>query len=204
MPDNLLNTLVITAPKAVLEEILALVILKDEKGKDWFDFNKVFPYPKRFADLDKKAQEWDYLFRKPVKDGGCPQDHKMTKERKKWFDDHPRIQDGYNSGGYHWCIATWGSKWNSYDTKKVVRPKRKYKEDKGEEALFVVKIRFKTAYEPPTPIIYGLAAIFPEAYFTLKYRMEYHKMDSERSFNVHGPSRMQFINSLYPPKNQDD
>lgn len=50
------------------------------------DHHKFIPYPKRFADLDKKSKEYE----------------KKTGKHMK---------DGFNSGGYEWCCKNWGTKW---------------------------------------------------------------------------------------------
>jgi len=204
MPDHIHNTLTIEAPKTVLDELLRLIIVDSKDGPflvKWFDFNQVFPYPKRFADLDRKADEWDKMYEKACEDGSCPDLDKkedangfriVGPARKKWFDDHPRPKDGFNSGGMDWNVVTWGTKWNSYET-KVTKPKRK---EKGSDT-FVVKVNFKTAWEPPIPIIYGIAAIYPEAKLRLSYNMEGHK-EFERSIDVQGPSRQEFTGSKYP------
>ena len=48
-------------------------------GKNPLETNKFIPYPKRFRQLDKKAQ-------------------KVLKKTGKY------IADGFNQGGYEWCI----------------------------------------------------------------------------------------------------
>lgn len=202
MADSIQNTLVVIGPKNILEELVSLVIVKTDKGEDWFDFNKVFPYPKRFADMDTKTTEWEKMLELADKNGEVPplgpdkggtSFGEVTPARRKWFDDHPRPESGFSHGGINWNIAHWGTKWNSYNTKKVGKPQRK---EKGGEA-FVVKMRFQTAWEPPIPIVYGLAAIFPELEFELNYRMEYHEEPST-TISVRGPSRMEFTGSIYP------
>lgn len=199
MPNHIHNTLTIEAPKIVLEDLLRLIVVDSENGP-WFDFNQIFPYPKRFADLDSKANEWDKMYEKACEDGSCPgidneayaANRTVGLARQKWFDDHPRVRDGYNTGGHDWNVVTWGTKWNSYET-KVTKPKRK---GKGSDT-FVAKVRFKTAWEAPIPIIYGIAAIYPEAKFNLSYNVEGHKK-TERSIDVQGPSRKEFTGSKYP------
>jgi hypothetical protein len=194
MPNHIHNTLTIEAPKTVLDELLRLIIVDSENGP-WFDFDQIFPYPKRFADLDNKANEWDKMYEKACEDGSCPdveENGTVSLARHKWFDEHPRMQDGFNSGGQNWRIVTWGTKWNSYET-KVTKPKRKQRESD----VFVAKIRFKTAWEAPIPIIYGLAAIFPQARYHLSYNVEGHK-STKRSLDVEGPSRQEFTGSVYP------
>ena len=87
-----------------------------------FDFNQVLPYPKKFRDLDDKVQ-------------------KMRDENADWKDIPT---DGYNSGGYDWCIANWGTKWNACEA---------YTDD-GYSS-------FDTAWSPPLPVIEKLSKMFP-------------------------------------------
>jgi len=54
------------------------------------DFNKFVPYPKHFADADKKAKEF----------------------KGDWKD---KPKDGFNQGGYDWRLENWGTKWNASD-----------------------------------------------------------------------------------------
>lgn len=95
-----------------------------KSSKTPLDFNNFIPYPKRFADLD----------RKPIND-----------------------KDGYNSGGYEWCIANWGTKWNSCDAKKSSVYNQRLCYD------------FDTAWSPPAPIIRKMGELFPSLHFILKY-----------------------------------
>lgn len=49
------------------------------------DFNELKPYPLRF----KLRDMW-------------------LEEKFNWH-----IKDGFNSGGYQWCVNNWGTKWNA-------------------------------------------------------------------------------------------
>jgi len=61
--------------------------VKDLENDSILDFNSFVPYPERFRELDKIAEQWDGSRRRP--------------------------KDGYNSGGYEWCRRFWGTKWNA-------------------------------------------------------------------------------------------
>jgi hypothetical protein len=58
-----------------------------------FNFDKLLPYPEHFAAADKAAHE--------AEKAGIP------------YSQRPK--DGYNQGGYQWCIQNWGTKWGAYD-----------------------------------------------------------------------------------------
>lgn len=79
-------------------------------------FKTFIPYPKKFAELDRKAKE--HL--------------EKTKEY---------IKDGYNQGGYEWCISNWGTKWDV----------RKDDISVGTENENFVLLGFSTAWSPPIP-----------------------------------------------------
>lgn len=66
-------------------ELLRLVdFVKGEESE--FDFNKILPYPAKFAEMDKEVDE------KGI--------------------NHSK---GFNSGGYEWCLGNWGTKWNAVE-----------------------------------------------------------------------------------------
>lgn len=67
------------------------------------------------------------------------------------------ISDGFNAGGYDWCIQHWGTKWNVGDTVQLRRFAR--------SVLFT----FDTAWSPPTPIVFALSERFPGFRFSLRY-----------------------------------
>jgi hypothetical protein len=117
-------------------------ILDTIKGEEPFDFNKLIPYPKKWAELDKVSHKW----------WNTLESFKSEEERSKWVKKNPKPpKDGYNSGGYKWCIANWGTKWNACDT--VIKTNR---------------ISFQTPWGPPLKIISELSARFPKKTFTLK------------------------------------
>lgn len=100
-----------------------------EDGFTFLDANKIIPYPQRYADMDRQARE-------------APKPH--------------LVKDGYNSGGYEWCIKNWGTKWNFCDVEREMRPR----------SIFY---QFQTAWSPPKPLIKKLGEIYHEFRFSLKY-----------------------------------
>jgi hypothetical protein len=96
------------------------------------DFDKIIPYPKKFKDMDKAA------------------------EKSAAKGNH--VKDGYNSGGYEWCISFWGTKWNADASLEHTDLK------KG-------KLRYgmSTVWSPPTPVILKMSEMFPGLQFKLKY-----------------------------------
>lgn len=73
--------------------------------------------------------------------------------------------DGFNSGGYEWCIANWGTKWGAYDSNLIER-----------ETGFA-KIDFNSAWSPPVPVVEKLAELFP----MLAIRLEFEEIGADYS-----------------------
>lgn len=101
------------------------------------DVNLITPYPKKYEKLDQKAKVHNA---------------KVHKTGKGKF-----IKDGYNSGGYDWCLANWGTKWGMYDFSPVQMFQKS------------ACINFFTAWSPPIPLIKKMGELFPDLKFTLRY-----------------------------------
>jgi len=119
-------------------------------GNNPFDFNKIIPYPKKFKEIDESHNRYYYLKQKK----------NLTTEEKKELivmelEDIGNQNDGYNSGGYNWCVKSWGTKWNSCETKIE-------EEDDG-----YLSYRFDTAWNPPFPVIKKLSKLFKNLTITI-------------------------------------
>jgi len=83
---------------------------------------------------------------------------------------------------YEWCLASWGTKWNSYNFSIV---------DDG-PTRFVC--RFDTAWSTPTPVLTKLAELYPALQFTS------HSYDEGGYFEAHGQGlRGQFVERTQDP-----
>lgn len=96
----------------------------------------IIPYPEHFRKLDEVARQY--------------------------YESHPddRLnapKDGFNQGGYEWCIQNWGTKWGFCNVELV--------SEGGDELQYT----FNTAWSPPTPLIKKLGEIFPTLEFELRY-----------------------------------
>ena len=138
MPNWCENELRVTGKKKDLETFIALAAGSRSEETD-FNFENFIPYPQEFADADRAQREWEEVYK------DVP-----------WGDRPPRPADGYNSGGYEWCIANWGTKWPARDP-SLGRTQRG------------CNISFETAWGPPAPVIRKLGALFPGLTFSLKY-----------------------------------
>jgi hypothetical protein len=107
-----------------------------------FDFEMLIPYPDKYKELDRLAFEWNQL----------PPEAKKSAEQPK---------DGFNLGGYEWCLANWGTKWNAACA--TVGDVRRWGD------LAEVDICFDTAWSPPKPAIKKASALFPDLLLDLRY-----------------------------------
>jgi len=130
MPNWCYNIIEVTGNEKDLKSFV-----KKIKGKDRdFDFNTIIPYPKEYAVLDKKCNK--------MRDDGVN------------FKDIPK--DGYNNGGYSWCISNWGTKWNAVEPDVSVEKN-------------IVQISFDTAWSPSINITEKLSEMFKTLEFKHKY-----------------------------------
>lgn len=111
-----------------------------------FDFNRFIPYPDEYRRMDAEYAAWAA--------------HKPWAERTPEERANPP-KDGFNSGGYEWCIENWGTKWNAC---RVALGER------GEwDGEVTQAVHFETAWSPPEPVVRKAAELFPDLTFTLRY-----------------------------------
>lgn len=99
----------------------------DDIMEKYFDskcisFNKVIPYPEEYRIADEKA-------------------------KSRQLGEY--IKDGYNNGGYEWCLDNWGTKWEAFDG-NLDRPKDTE-----------LTMGFDTAWSPCEPIFVELSKKYP-------------------------------------------
>ena len=140
MPNWCENDLAVRGPSDAVKGFLTLA-----EGESPFDFSKLIPYPEHFRRLDAIADAWER-----------EQAEKPEKER-----GGPRPADGFNSGGYEWCVKNWGTKWPAVAVKIEAR--------KETAAGLEVVIHFSSAWTPPKPVISRASELFPSLRFVLRY-----------------------------------
>jgi hypothetical protein len=133
MPNHVECRLRIHGKKSQIHNFFLTV----EGPEQLIEADKIIPYPQKYKDQDEKAKKHNQLV------------DKTGKGR--------RIPDGYNSGGYEWCIKNWGTKWGMYDFDQV------------QYFTKSAVVNFQTAWSPPIPLITKLGEMFPELKFTLRY-----------------------------------
>lgn len=143
MPNWCENELTIDGPNADLQRF---------KSLGGIDFNAVLPYPADLQRLDDIHAEWERT-------------HPFGSEAfTKEFESRPK--DGYNQGGYEWCVKTWGVKWNVVDDEKepVDEDPTRHGDDNGR-----LKYRFDTPWGPPKLVLHAWSAAYPMLTFRLEY-----------------------------------
>jgi Ferredoxin-like domain in Api92-like protein len=139
MPNWCENDLTIRGPSTDVHEFL-----EQAEGESPFNFGKLIPYPEQFRHADEIAEVWDSERRSnPDADRG------------------PRPKDGFNSGGYEWCVKNWGTKWPA----TAIR----IEDGKETDAGFEVVIGFDTAWTPPKPVVLKASELFASLVFELRY-----------------------------------
>ena len=140
MPNYCTSTLIIRGDKTQID----LLCSSTRGKKEVLDFNQIVPYPNHFAEADRVARIWN----------------KYPKRRKS----KRQPKDGFNNGGYEWCLQCWGTKWNVIFP--TIEKRRDYKNTSH------IEICFDTAWSPPLPIMVHLSIMFPMLKFDLRYHDE--------------------------------
>lgn len=151
MPNWCMNSLKVTGEKKERKRFEQGI--KDKNKK--FSFNKVIPYPKKFAKLDEKAREIEdkrEAFIVKLQKKGEPENI----AREKAWAKYPHVKDGYNQGGYDWCVANWGTKWDVDEVSKKTTP-------------LYTQYSFVTAWSPPLAGILTISKKYPRLTFCLDY-----------------------------------
>ena len=130
-PNWCSNDLYVEGSKESIDAFQALL----KTGEGDFDFNLFIPYPSKYEELDMLREQ-------------------AEKDGVEW-DKLPK--DGYNQGGYDWCIENWGTKWNAYEASI---------ERTSDESM---SGWFDTAWSPPLGVLQAMSEMFPTLSFTLSY-----------------------------------
>lgn len=139
MPNWCENDLTVTGPTPRVREFQEFARSKEGGEHMPIDFERFVSYPKEWDELDRARDAW---FNDPNRQGEMP-------------------PDGYNAGGYDWCIQHWGTKWNAH--RGELGGEYEY------EGTLTVTLHFSTAWSPPRPIILKASELFPELEFDLRY-----------------------------------
>jgi Ferredoxin-like domain in Api92-like protein len=136
MPNHVEQDVVVTGDVKTLQEFKVFAEEGEGDEKRLLSANKFIPYPKVFQDRDDQA--------------------KVEYEKKNFS-----FKDGFNSGGYEWCVQNWGTKWGIYST-SIVNEKLIGKKGK-------IKYTCQSAWSPAAPIFTAMSEKFPTLHFDIKY-----------------------------------
>ena len=143
MPNWCENELTITGKTEDVQKLKEAV----RNGDEVLDANKIIPYPEEFAILDRLATG-------ELRAEDIPQAVMLK------LTGYDLNKDGYNQGGYEWCVNNWGTKWGFVDATLAES------EYKGTTTL---EYTFNTAWSPPIPLIKKLGEMFPQVEIELRY-----------------------------------
>lgn len=132
MPNHCSQDLFVYGPADVIKEFVDF----SKQNGEMLSADRYIPYPQKFKDLDAEA----------VVARQC---------------GIHSIKDGFNSGGYEWCVANWGTKWGIYD---CLLTKFKLNGSRSQ-----VNYTFNSAWSPANKIIFAMSEKFPALRFKLKY-----------------------------------
>jgi len=156
MPNHCDNDLYVYGSTKKLREFIEFA-----KGFDNYNreealvTEKFIPYPEKFRKMDEEAKDIRTEIERKRKEG----------------EDVSSISwptDGFNSGGYEWCIENWGTKWGIYESElqdDSYLNSNPLTDDDEEEIMY----NFNSAWSPPKPIILRMSKMFPELEFDLRY-----------------------------------
>jgi len=151
MPNHCENDLRVEGDKEELSRFKEFA----KEGKELLSADKFIPYPEEFKKQDELARKTEKLRNElcaSLEKKGLTKESAFEKANKKY----PHIKDGFNSGGYDWCIKNWGTKWGFYEVNL---------QESSEELFYT----FQTAWSPAEPVIKKMGEMFPKLTFDLRY-----------------------------------
>lgn len=133
----------------VLKGLVDKVCSADEtSGQLILDTNKIIPYPEEYRIPDEAHEKWfnaHYNQEKHTLEGN--------------LDEAPK--DGFNNGGYDWCIKHWGTKWGICHCELLA--------SELDGKVGTLKYNFDTAWSPPLPLMKALSEMFPDVTVSISY-----------------------------------
>jgi Api92-like protein with ferredoxin domain len=141
MPNHVEQDITISGSPTTLQEFMDFA-----KEEDYLlSANKFIPYPEEFKRMDLEAKAIMLAYHEGKGSGLAP----------------INVKDGFNSGGYQWCIQNWGTKWGIYDA-ALLSQKLTGKTGK-------LKYTCQSAWSPCLPIVDAMSKKFPDLKFDMRY-----------------------------------
>ena len=152
MPNHCDHDFWISGPTDVVNHILATHL--DAHGA--INADSVIPYPVIFKTMDEARHKWTETYFKDDY-GIAPKDGVDAQTIP------PCPKDGFNSGGYEWCVEQWGTKWGCYDGRGITDVPLKSPKTRK------VQLGFLTAWSPALPVYNALAKMYPNCNFKVAF-----------------------------------
>ena len=162
MPNWCCNFLTVRAKSIELVNA-PIVRMQTENGA--FDVGLLIPYPQEFRDRDREfaaAMPWRYsgVARDDVEQYSV--EHRTAVEQATQV-NWGSLLDGYNSGGYDWCVDNWGTKWPPSDVRVGEAVERK-------PGMFLRSLTMDTAWTPLGDKLLSMwSAEFPDVSILHRY-----------------------------------
>lgn len=138
MPNWCENDLRILGTLEAVQKVITLLATEEKP----ISFSNVIPYPENYKEQDQERVAY------------------LTANPGDWVN---APKDGYNDGGYSWCLKNWGTKWDA----KCEGNQWEWEQEDDEFSS--VSVSFDTAWGPPLPVIRELIEKFPDCKFELHY-----------------------------------
>lgn len=136
------------------------------QGTDWqgkhtvLSEDALIPYPDKYRQADETASAWNERVSKALT--GLEGEQRQQ-AYEKFVEEHgQQPADGYNAGGYEWCIQNWGTKWG------FVEPILADEFNNGNDTAELLYV-FDSAWSPPEPLVRKMGELFPGLVFELRY-----------------------------------
>jgi len=146
------NFLTVKGKKEEVDEFVKFVRSENgDENEQVFDFNTIIPYPKIFNEQDERVKDF-------WRRHGFGSNQLFPKNGWQYCRENNLVppRDGFNSGGYEWCIENWGTKWNPWDVNRLINQGTAF-------------YNFITAWSPPLPVIHEAGIRFPHLELTIDY-----------------------------------
>lgn len=161
MPNHVENDLFIEGPSKKLKEFIEFAKGINPYGQEEAIVTEKFiPYPKKFADMDREAKQFNEELQRKADAG-------------KKVDWSTQQKDGFNSGGYEWCLTNWGTKWGIYESEYLEDEEDSWistdKNGNATDREGSIKYTFQSAWSPPKLVVLKMSEMFPELIFDLRY-----------------------------------
>lgn len=138
MPNHVEHDMSVRGPA---EDLRAFETFAQE-GERLLSANKFIPYPEAYARPDAEREAW----------------WKLDKTNRG-----PMPPDGFNAGGYEWCVDNWGTKWGIYQSQKITHANRMG------TVVGDLGYSFQSAWSPALKVIEAMSRRFPSLRFKVRY-----------------------------------